>query len=68
MKMGEQLTEIAVLLIGVALVTLLVTQARGTVAIIGAGTQGFGNLLSIVTAQGGGRGRMTGGGGFMGGF
>lgn len=52
MKMGEQLTEIAVLLIGVALVALLVSQARGTAAVIGAGTQGFGNLLSIVTLQG----------------
>lgn len=50
--MGAQLTEIAVLLIGVALVTLLVSQARGTTAIISAGTQGFGNLLRIVTLQG----------------
>lgn len=62
MKMGEQLTEIAVLLIGVALVALLVSQARGTTAIIGAGTQGFGNLLRIVTLQGSGVG-----GGYMGG-
>lgn len=50
--MGGQLTEIAVLLIGVALVALLVSQARGTTAIISAGTQGFGNLLRIVTLQG----------------
>jgi len=50
--MGAQLTEIAVLLIGVALVALLVSQARGTTAIISAGTQGFGNLLRIVTLQG----------------
>lgn len=58
--MGAQLTEIAVLLIGVALVALLVSQYRGTTAIIGAGTQGFGNLLRIVTLQGNG--------GFMGGM
>ncbi len=50
--MGGQLTEIAVLLIGVALVALLVSQARGAAMLIGAGTQGFGNLLRIVTLQG----------------
>lgn len=63
MKMGEQLTEIAVLLIGVALVALLVSRPGGTATIIGAGTQGFGNLLRIVTLQGGGVGMpmMSGG-------
>jgi hypothetical protein len=49
--MGDSLKEIAVLLIGVALVALLVNKASGTVSIIGAGTQGFGNLLRIVTLQ-----------------
>lgn len=52
--MGDSLKEIAVLLIGVALVALLVNKAQGTTSIISAGTQGFGNLLRIVTLQGGG--------------
>lgn len=52
MKMGEQLTEIAVLLIGVALVALLVGRYQGTVSIIRAGTGGFNQLLQTVTLQG----------------
>lgn len=51
--MGRDLTEIAGLFIGVALVALLVGNSRGTVDIIKAGTQGFGGLLSIVTLQNG---------------
>lgn len=51
MKMGDQLTEIALLLISVSVVTLLVTRAGGTIGIINAGTSGFNNLLRTVTAQ-----------------
>ena len=49
--MGKDLTEIAVLLVGVALVALLVLNAGGTSAIIGTGTSGFANLLSTVEGQ-----------------
>ncbi len=50
--MGKDLTEIAALLIGVALVALLVLNAGGTSAIIGTGTQGFAGLLSTVEGTG----------------
>ncbi len=50
--MGDKLTEIALALISVAVLTLLVTRAGGTIGIIGAGTAGFNNLLRTVTAQG----------------
>ena len=50
--MGKDLTEIAALLIGVALVALLVMNAGGTSAIIGTASQGFGGLLSTVEGQG----------------
>jgi len=46
--MGKDLTDIAVLLVGVALVALLVLNAGGTSAIIDTGTSGFANLLSTV--------------------
>ncbi len=49
----RDLTEIASLLIGVALVALLVSQSQGTARVIQAATTGFGNLLGIVTLQGG---------------
>lgn len=51
--MGRDLTEIAGLLIGVALVALLVGHSSDTVKIISAGTSGFGGLLKIVTLQNG---------------
>jgi hypothetical protein len=51
--MGKDLTEIAVLLVGVALVALLVLNAGGTSAIIGTGTSGFANLLSTVEGNSG---------------
>lgn len=51
--MGKDLTEIAALLIGVALVALLVLNAGGTSAIIQSGTTGFGGLLSTVEGTGG---------------
>lgn len=49
--MGEKLTEIAVLLIGVALVALLVGRSRDTATVIQAGTSGFDQLLRTVTLQ-----------------
>lgn len=52
--MGEKLTEIAVLLIGVALVALLVGRSQGTAQVIQAGTSGFNQLLRTVTLQDGG--------------
>ncbi len=48
---GTNLTEIAVLLIGVALIALLVGHAGGTAALIQAGTSGFNSLLQTVTLQ-----------------
>lgn len=52
--MGEKLTEIAVLLIGVAMVALLVGRSQGTAQVIQAGTMGFNELLRTVTLQNGG--------------
>jgi hypothetical protein len=51
--MGRELTEIASLLIGVSVITLLVGHASGTVSIINAGTKGFNGLLKTVTLQNG---------------
>ena len=51
--MGRELTEIAALLIGVSVITLLVGHAQGTVSIINAGTSGFNGLLRTVTLQNG---------------
>lgn len=48
---GRGLTEIAGMLIGVALIALLVGNSRGTVDIINAGGKNFANLLGIVTLQ-----------------
>lgn len=60
--MGRDFVEIASLLIGVALVALLVSQASGAAKLIGAGTQGFNTLLQTVTLQGGGFGAGSIGG------
>lgn len=49
--MGAQLTEIATLLIGLALVSMLVTRSRDTATVIQAGSTGFGHLLSVATMQ-----------------
>jgi hypothetical protein len=49
--MGEDLTKIAVLLVGVALVALLIGHAGGTAQVIAAGTSGFNQLLRTVTLQ-----------------
>jgi hypothetical protein len=51
---GRNLTEVAVLFITAAIVTLLVSHYRGTTAIIGQSGQTFGNLMSIVENPGGG--------------
>ncbi len=59
--MGKDLTEIAGLLIGVALVALLVMYAGNTSQIIGTSTSGFAGLLSTVEGQGG----MMGGSSFI---
>jgi hypothetical protein len=48
---GRGLTEIAGMLIGVALIALLVGHSSGTVAIINAGGNQFANLLGVVTLQ-----------------
>jgi hypothetical protein len=48
---GRGLTEIAGMLIGVALIALLVNKSSGTVDIINAGGRNFANLLGIVTLQ-----------------
>lgn len=58
--MGKNLTEIAVLLIGVAMVALLINRYEGTTAVIQAGTSGFDQLLRTVTLQNSGFGGMLG--------
>lgn len=54
---GKDLTEIAGLLIGVALIALLVGNAGGTSTLIGTGAGAFNQLLQTVTLQNG----VTGG-------
>lgn len=49
--MGRDLTEIASLFIGVALVALLVGHSQGAAQVIGSVTSGFGSLLSTVELQ-----------------
>lgn len=51
--MGRELTELAALLIGVSVITLLVGRSKDTVRIIEAGTAGFNGLLRTVTLQNG---------------
>lgn len=51
--MGRDLTEIAGLLIGVAVIALLVGHSSQTAQVIKAGTDGFGGLLKIVTLTNG---------------
>ena len=50
---GKDLTYLAGLLIGVALVALLVGHASQTAGLIQAGTSGFNSLLQTVTLQNG---------------
>ena len=48
---GKDLTQIAVALIGVALIALLVGHASQTAGLIGTGVSGFNSLLQTVTLQ-----------------
>lgn len=57
--MGGHLTEIAALLIGVALVALLVNRQANTAQVISAGGGVFNELLRTVTLQNSGMGSMT---------
>ena len=57
---GKDLTYLAGLLIGVALIALLVGHAGQTAGLIQAGTQGFNSLLQTVTLQGGFSGFSSG--------
>lgn len=50
-NLGRDIVEIASLFIGVALVALLVSNARGTAQVIEAATSGFEGLLRTVTLQ-----------------
>ena len=60
---GRNLTEIAVLFIGVAALALLVSHPSGTSTLFNSTTGGFGRLLSTVeNPTGGGTGNSTGGG------
>lgn len=56
--MGQNLTEIATLLIGVALVALLVNRFQGTATIISTGGGVFNELLRTVTLQNSGVGMV----------
>ena len=57
--MGQDLTNIAMALIGVALVALLIGNASKTQTVIQSGTQGFNSLLQTVTLQGSGYGTLN---------
>lgn len=50
---GKDLTHIAFLLIGVSVVTLLVSHADDSVKLIKGSASAFGGLLGIVTLQSG---------------
>ena len=50
-EIGKNITNIAMALISVSLITLLVSQSKGTATVIKAATDGFGGLLGIVTMQ-----------------
>jgi hypothetical protein len=65
MDWAKDLTNIAVLFIGVAALALLVSHAQGTTSIIGATTGGFGSLLSTVENPQGGNGSMGNSGNAM---
>lgn len=51
MGIGRDLTEIAAMFIGVALVALLISRSSDTTAIITAGGNTFNGLLRTVTLQ-----------------
>lgn len=50
---GSGLMEIAMALLGIAVIALLINNASKTVQLVEAGTSGFGDLLRIVTLQNG---------------
>ncbi len=65
---GKDVTEIAGLLIGVALIALIIGNAGGASTVIGTSAGAFNQLLQTVTLQSGFGGSMTGGlGGLSGG-
>ena len=49
---GENLTALASGLLGIALIALIVSQAKNVNSIVQTGGSTFGNLLSIVELQG----------------
>lgn len=51
--MGRNLTEIALAFISVATIALIVSQYKGTTAVIESATTGFAGLLRTVTLQDG---------------
>ena len=57
--MGQDLTNIAMALIGVAIIALLVGNASKTATVIQSGTSGFNSLLQTVTLQGNGFGTLN---------
>ncbi len=50
-EVGKNLTNIAMALISVSLITLLVGNAQGTATVVKSVTSGFGGLLGVVTLQ-----------------
>ena len=52
-NIGSGILEIAMALLGIAVIALLVGNASKTVQLVQATTTGFGNLLNIVTLQNG---------------
>lgn len=51
--MGAEITQVALMLGGIALVALLVSNSKGVTDIIKTTGQTYGGLLSIVTLQNG---------------
>lgn len=49
----KELFSLAALLVGVAFAALLVGHSQGTAQVVGAVSQGFGNLLATVELAGG---------------
>lgn len=51
--LGSGLLEIAMALIGIALIALLVGNSKKTVEVVSQASNSFGDLLRVVTLQGG---------------
>lgn len=60
-KMGDKLTHIATMFLGIALVALILNRYQGAATLIDVGGRTFGSLLNIVTLQ-----NSMGGSGFAG--